>query len=230
MRIHSLQHVEFEGLGSIETWAQDTGTTITRSLMYKDNPLPPTNDFDFLVVMGGPMNIYEEELFPWLAGEKLFIKKAIAAGKIVLGICLGAQLIADALGAEVTRNQHIEIGWFPLTSIHPDMNGIIPDGALAMHWHGDTFAIPQNAERLAASKACLNQGFIYRQRVIGLQFHLETTVESLSLLINHCRNELTPRTYVQTPEEMLSQPERFTHINQMMSHLLNYLATLGPRS
>ncbi|MDP2106444.1 MAG: amidotransferase, partial [Desulfobulbaceae bacterium] len=117
MRIHALQHVVFEGLGSIETWAKNNKAPITYSQMYADANLPSVDDFDFLVVMGGPMNIYEEEQFPWLSAEKLLIKKAIDDGKIVLGVCLGAQLIADTLGAKITRNRYREIGWFPLTEI-----------------------------------------------------------------------------------------------------------------
>lgn len=228
MRIHSLQHVDFEGLGTIEQWSQETNSTISHSRMFEGDSLPPLDDFDFLIVMGGPMNVYEEDTFPWLAGEKLFIRDAIAEGKAVLGICLGAQLIADVLGAKVTRNQHREIGWFPLKSIHPSMIGIIPGGSLAMHWHGDTFTLPPGAERLAASEACANQGFIYQKRVFGLQFHLETTQESLSALIDHCREELTDGRYIQTPNEMLSQPQRFNHINQIMSSLLDHIASLAP--
>jgi len=227
MRIHSLQHASFEGLGSIETWARHNGLSLYTSRMFANDTLPSPDDFDWLVVMGGPMNIYEEDRFPWLRQEKELIKQAIAGGKVVLGICLGAQLIADALGEKVTRNQHREIGWFPLTTIHPAMAGIIADGAMVMHWHGDTFDLPPGAERLAKSAACLNQGFIYNQRVVGLQFHLEITAEGLAALIDHCRDELTPGPYVQTPEAMLARPERFPPLNQMMSSLLDHLRLLA---
>ena len=223
MRIHTLQHVAFEGLGSIEEWAKSRGARITYSRMFANDPLPAPTEFDWLVVMGGPMNIYEEDAYPWLRQEKAFIKEAIAAKKIVLGVCLGAQLIADVLGGAVSRNQHREIGWFPLTAIHPAMSGIIPEKAQVLHWHGDTFALPNGAERLAASEACLNQGFIYQDRVIGLQFHLESTQDSLSTLIDHCRDELTAGPYIQSAMEMLSDATRFTTINQMMAALLDHL-------
>jgi GMP synthase (glutamine-hydrolysing) len=231
MRIHTLQHVEFEGLGSIEEWAKTQGASLSCSRMFMDDPLPMLSAFDWLIVMGGPMNIYQDDEYSWLRPEKAFIKAAIAEGKVVLGICLGAQLIADCLGAVISKNQHREIGWFPLTTVHPAMMGIIPEEALVMHWHGDTFALPSGAERLAASQACLNQGFIYQERVIGLQFHLETTPESLSRLIDHCQGDLTAGPYIQTPTEMLAQPERFTAINQMMAALLDRwaLSTLGVR-
>lgn len=226
MRIHTLQHVDFEGLGSIETWAKAQQAKLSYSRMFADDALPTLTEFDWLLIVGGPMNIYQEELYPWLRREKAFIKEAIAAGKIVLGICLGAQLIADVLGAEVRPNQHREIGWFPLTTIQPSMTGIIPENALVFHWHGDTFALPPGAERLASTAACLNQGFIYRGRVIGLQFHLETTPDSLGRLLDHCRNELTAGPYIQQPAEMQAHPDRFTAINQMMAALLNHLQSL----
>ncbi len=226
MRIHYLQHVAFEGLGSIADWARSQGASIRYSRMFDNEALPNLADFDWLLVLGGPMNIYEEDLYPWLRREKACIKEAIAAGKVVLGICLGAQLIADALGAAVSRNPQREVGWFPLTTVHQGLAGIIPAQALVMHWHGDTFAMPNGAERLAASEACQNQGFIYRQRVLGLQFHLETTPESLIALIDHGQDDLAPGPCVQTPAEMLAQPSRFTAINQMMAALLDHMRGL----
>ena len=229
MRIHYLQHVAFEGLGSIAEWAREQGASIGCSRLFADEPLPGLQEFDWLLVMGGPMNIYEEELYPWLRQEKALLKEAIAAGKIVLGVCLGAQLIADTLGAKVTRNRHREIGWFPLHAIHPTMAGIIPAQALVMHWHGDTFTLPPDAEPLAASEACPNQGFIYQGRVFGLQFHLESTPESLASLIAYSGDELATAPYIQTPAEMLAHADRFTAINRMMAALLDHLRGLGGR-
>jgi len=230
MRIHAIQHVAFEGLGSIQAWASSQGATVHVSQMFAEATLPtlptlPTlAEFDWLLVMGGPMNIYQDEQYPWLPREKELIKAAIAGGKVVLGICLGAQLIADALGAAVTPNQHREIGWFPLTVRHPLLEGIIPNGTPVLHWHGDTFALPPGAERLAESEACLNQGFIFEGRVVGLQFHLETTPESLSLLLDQCGAELEGGGhYVQTALAMQGDPQRFTTINTMMASLLNSL-------
>ena len=224
MRIHSLQHVPFEGLGSIADWAKAHNAPLRTSQLFSDAPLPKLEAFDWLVVMGGPMNIYEEERYPWLRGEKALIKEAIAAGKVVLGVCLGAQLIADCLGAKVTRNPHREIGWFPLTTVHPAWASTLPAQVLVMHWHGDTFALPAGALHLAASEACPNQGFIFQGRVVGLQFHLETTPESLMGLIEHGQDDLSPAgPYIQTREEMLSDPERFPVINRMMAALLDRL-------
>ena len=228
MRLHALQHVAFEGLGNIEEWARTHDVTISVSRLYANEVLPSLNAFDWLVVMGGPMNIYEEESYPWLREEKALIKEAIKEGKVVLGVCLGAQLIADVLGAKVTRNRYREIGWFPLNSVHPTLAGIIPAGSPVMHWHGDTFALPSGAELLASSEACRHQGFIFQGRVIALQFHLETTPATLASLINHGGDELLPASpYIQTPEEMLTDPSRFQAINQMMEALLNRLQEQG---
>ncbi|WP_199313715.1 type 1 glutamine amidotransferase [Leptolyngbya sp. FACHB-671] len=112
MRVHYLQHVPFEGLGTISTWMATQNHSLSSTKLYANDPLPTVNDFDWLIVLGGSMNIYEEEQYPWLIAEKQLIKQAIEEDKIVLGICQGAQLIADALGSKVYAGQHKEIGWF----------------------------------------------------------------------------------------------------------------------
>jgi GMP synthase (glutamine-hydrolysing) len=179
--------------------------------------------------MGGPMGIYDEAEHPWLIAEKKFIEQAVAAGKIVLGICLGAQLIADVLGAGVYRNRHREIGWFDVqrTSEAEDTvtGRAMPAQFEAFHWHGDTFDLPEGARLLAESAACKNQGFIFNDRVLALQFHLETIRESAVALIENCGDELDGSQYVQSAEQMLSDTERFSRINQIMTSVINALAT-----
>ena len=224
MRIHHLQHVPFEGLGSIEPVLREKGHHLTATHLYHSQPLPVAEDIDWLIVMGGPMGIYDEQAYPWLKAEKRFIEDVISAGKIVLGICLGAQLIADVLGAKVYRNKYREIGWFNINR-SPEAEGTIlykaiPAQAEVFHWHGDTFDIPEGARPLAESAACRNQGFIMDDRLVAFQFHLETTLKSAKALIENGRDELDDSRYVQTETKMLSSLQRFSNINQIMRTVL----------
>ncbi len=219
MKLHWLQHVPFEGLGIIEDWAKSQHMEISCTRLFADEPLPDMESFDGLVIMGGPMSIYDHDEYSWLVEEKKFIKTTLDAGKTVLGICLGAQLIADALGAKVYPGPQKEIGWFPLQGSHP----LLPEILTAFHWHGDTFDLPKGTTPLASSAACKNQGFIYNNRVIALQFHLETTPESMEALIENCGNELVNAPYIQTTPE-IRKAARFEEINAAMTQLLDQLS------
>jgi len=231
MHLHYLQHVPFEGLGSIETWAQAAEFQISATRLYAREPLPAVDEVDWLVIMGGPMNIYEERQHPWLKQEKAFISRTIANGKVVLGICLGAQLVADVLGAEVFANSCKEIGWFPVyktkDAARTVFSDVLPDTMDVLHWHGDTFDLPAASVHLARSQACTNQGFVYEDRVIGLQFHLETTAPGLQSLISHCKHELDDSRFVQPPKKMTAEPERFKQVNLVMDRLLDRLAKVN---
>ncbi len=227
MRVHYLQHVPFEDLGSMAPTLDSRGHQVTSTQLYEGKPLPAPTDPDWLVVMGGPMGIDDEDRYPWLAEEKRFIRQVIDAGKLVLGICLGAQLIADALGAKVSKNPHREIGWFDITRL-PSASGtilgnVLPVQAEVFHWHGDTFDIPDGAVPLAESEACRNQGFVFDNRVVAFQFHLETTEHSARLLIDNCRNELDGSRYVQSESEILADSERFIRTNQIMTSVISVM-------
>lgn len=227
MRIHSLQHVPFEDIGSMANDFAARGYSVTTTHWYLGEQAPELHNFDALIVMGGPMGIYDEGIYPWLADEKSFLKQAIDAGKIVVGICLGAQLIADVLGGKVTRNPSKEIGWWPLqllaeTSAHP-IAQILAKYPEVFHWHGDTFTIPPTALHIARSEACLNQAFVYGERVYGFQFHLETTEGSATALIAHCKEDIDGSRYTQPAESMLADTHRFTQINQAMSDVIDFI-------
>lgn len=229
MRVHHLQHVAFEGIGSMETFFLTGQHEMTSSHLYRGDRLPDIDELDFLIIMGGPMGVSDEKEYPFLRDEKNFIKKAIDHGKIVLGICLGAQLIAEVMGAAVNKNKHREIGWFPIT-IHPEISktalvDCFPEKLEVFHWHGDRFEIPKGAIPLASSTACDSQGFIKNNKIVGLQFHLETTMASAKALINHCRSDLDGSAFVQTEREILSSPERFEQINRVMLAVLGGLTT-----
>jgi len=124
MRAHYLQHVPFEGLASIGRWLDAAGYEISATRLFDPEKLPSLDNIDLLVIMGGPMSVNDEKAFPWLAAEKQFVRDAIDSGKAVLGICLGAQLIASALGARVYPNAVKEIGWFPIHGVETVGNSI----------------------------------------------------------------------------------------------------------
>jgi len=228
MRIHYLQHVAFEDPGCIRPWAESAGHSISATRFYRDYKLPTIEELDWLIIMGGPMSIYDESKNPWLRGEKRFIRQAIQKEKVVLGICLGAQLVADVLGAKVYPNGYKEIGWFPVQKTGESSGSavapLIPDGIEVFHWHGDTFDMPDGAVHLLRSEACENQAFIYNEYVLGFQFHLETTPGSLQALIENCGNEIIDGPYIQKPDFMLADKNRFSQINRRMIGLLEGLA------
>lgn len=227
LRIHWLQHVAFEGLGSIEPWAAAKGHELSVTRLYVADPLPVVSDFDWLIVMGGPMGVGDEAAFPWLANEKRLLREALAAGKTVLGICLGAQLLAGALGAAVRRNVHREIGWFSIRlargqEAHPLVSGW-PKEVEVFHWHGDTFEMPAGATLLAGSAACANQAFACGERVLGLQFHLETTPAAARALIENCPADLAPGPFIQDAGALLADDGRLERINALMRRTLEAL-------
>lgn len=227
MRAHYLQHVPFEGLGSIGPWLETKGYEVTCTRFFESADLPAVEVCDLLVVMGGPMSVNDEAMFPWLVAEKRFVREFIHSGKPVLGICLGAQMIASALGARVFANPVKEIGWWPVHSVDARAGELFrfPDTETVFHWHGETFDLPPGAVRLARSDACENQAFQIGASVIGLQFHLETTQASATQLVAHCGDELKAATYVQTAEQILSvKADRYAAINTLMGDMLGYLA------
>lgn len=228
MRAHYFQHVPFEGLGSIEPWLRDNGHDITSTRFFESWELPSIDEIDLLVVMGGPMSVNDEGTHPWLEDEKAFIRSAIAAKVPILGICLGAQLIASALGASVSANPDKEIGWFPLRSVAPDNDTVFqfPDGIEVFHWHGETFELPNDATRLVRSECCKNQAFQVGSNTLGLQFHLEMTPASAKAVVDNCREELVDGKYIQSETQILSAPqEQYEQTNKCMGEVLAYLLT-----
>jgi GMP synthase (glutamine-hydrolysing) len=227
MKLHFIQHVPYEGIGCIRQWAEAKSIEITCSRLFENQTLPAANEFDLLVVMGGPMGIYDEDEFPWLKIEKQFLKSMIEAGKKIIGICLGAQLLADSLGAKVSKNKYKEIGWFPLTKTpeadDSEFGRLIPAEFIAFHWHGDTFDIPQNAIKIAESEACRNQGFVWKDRVLGLQFHLESTQESIQDILNNSSPLDSTALYVQSPDQMLPAEKKLKAGNSLMADILDKL-------
>ncbi|RYY80071.1 MAG: type 1 glutamine amidotransferase [Moraxellaceae bacterium] len=234
MRIHVLQHVAFEGLGCIDHWVQSRQATVsfTRFFSSDKNYLPAIDAFDLLIVLGGPMSVNDQTQYPWLAQEKVFIQQAIAARKPVLGICLGAQLIAYSLGASVYANNLKEIGWFTVEALPnlPEQAFAFPRQATVFHWHGETFDLPAATIHLAKSAGCPHQAFQYQDYVIGLQFHLETTANTAAQIVAHCADELADeltknQPYIQSGAQILALTPQYSQaVNGLMREILDFLA------
>ncbi len=225
MKVHVLQHAPFEGIGSIATWLAERNAGVTFTRFFERTQFPEAGGLDLVIAMGGPMSVNDEETLPWLRPEKQFIRDAVNRRVPVLGICLGAQLIASALGARIYPNRHKEIGWFAVEAT-PGPGDVFrfPEKCLVFHWHGETFDLPPGAVRLARSEACENQAFQIGRAVIGLQFHLETTPESAEAMFGHCADELVPGQFIQTESEMRKAPHTvYSEINALMGSVLAYL-------
>ncbi|MEZ5025613.1 MAG: type 1 glutamine amidotransferase [Chitinophagales bacterium] len=225
LKIHHLQHVPFEGLGLINSWIDEHQHQLTSTRFYDNEMLPNIEDIDVLIITGGPMSIHDEAEFPWLKAEKQFVKQAIDANKKIIGICLGAQLIADVLEAKVYPNKNKEIGWFKINKVEEENTEenqttlahffkTIFDQQTVLHWHGETFELPENTIHLAKSDACLHQAFLYKNTVLGLQFHIEMNETSIHTIIENCRAELIPSEYIQTEEEIKQKMKNYVDENK----------------
>lgn len=227
MRAFIIQHVDFEGPGYLLTWLQKNNAQIEIIYIAKpDYSFPTIKDIDLLIILGGPMSVNDEQEYPWLTHEKNFIRQAIHAQVPILGICLGAQLIANSVGGKVYSNNQQEIGWFPVQGIvSPDPTKMVfPEQFITFHWHGERFDIPEDATLLAKSQACPNQAFQLDRRVIGLQFHPEITLENIQNLIKIDSANLKPAPFVQSAETMLSASNEYYKSNHdIIDQVLSYL-------
>lgn len=209
MRLHSFQHIPFEDPAGIARWAAMQKIPMTHTHWYRGEKAPAMDSFDALIIMGGPMNIYEDDPYPWLAEERAFIRQAIGSGKKAVGVCLGAQLLSDAMGGRVTQNPEKELGWFPV-EFNPEFKRIewmppVPNELTVCHWHGDTFSIPRGAVLMGSSKACQNQGFVWNKQVIGFQFHIELSAGDLARIPEDFVSCYPPSTWVQPVRQIISE-------------------------
>lgn len=228
MRIHYLIHAAYESPGAIDDWAHANKHTSSSTHTYKGEKLPNANDFDFLIVMGGPQSATQLDKWAYLKDEIALIKQTIAANKPILGICLGAQLLAESLGASTQKSPHREIGVFPIELLpdakHDPAFSQFPPSFDVMHWHNDMPGIPTNARLLAKSAGCPQQAFSVGDRLYGLQFHLEITPTDVKQMLPH-EGELKPGLYIETKEKLLSHDLK--EINKKLFKLLDYLSTMG---
>jgi len=183
MNVLIIKHVEIEGPGLIEYCVNQENISYTILNPKPSGHFPKLDGLTHIVFLGGPMNVYEEDRYPFLREEDLFIKEAIQRGKRILGICLGAQLIAKALGAKVFTAPVKEIGWYDVsltkTGSQDPFFSNLPKTFPVFQWHGDTFEIPKSGKLIATSKSVAHQAFRYGENAYGLQFHLEVTAEMI---------------------------------------------------
>jgi GMP synthase-like glutamine amidotransferase len=183
MNVLIIKHVDIEGPGLIEYCLRKQKLSYRIINLEGGDPLPKLDPLSLVILLGGPMNVYEEDCYPFLKDEDLFIKEAIQRGKFILGICLGAQLIAKALGAKVFKAPVKEIGWYDvsLTKIgsNDPLFSYLPKTFPVFQWHEDTFEIPKGAKLIATSSSVPHQAFRYGDNAYGLQFHLEVTEEMI---------------------------------------------------
>lgn len=237
-----IQHVPFEGPAAIGSWLASRGHHLVtwRTFAQPLGPPQPVLDAELLLIMGGPMSANDTDRYRWLTAEVELIRKRIEAGAAVIGICLGAQLIAKTLGGRVFDAPRKEIGWYPVELVRVpehrgeqaeterdrwgDLFAHAPARLPVFHWHGETFSLPHAAVRRARSSVCENQAFTVADRVIGLQFHCESTHESVAALANAGAGEITPGLYQMRPHEIIDGYHR--HSGAARSFLTTVLAHL----
>jgi GMP synthase-like glutamine amidotransferase len=225
MKVHVLQHATFEGPANIEAWARQRGFSLSKTCFFDESAkVPSINAFDFLVIMGGPMGVNDEQKFPWLKAEKKLILEALSAKKKILGICLGAQLVAQALGANVFPQKHKEIGWYPVETLNavPPVSEAIPSPHLVFHWHGDSFDLPAGAHRFVRSPVCENQAFLWSNLVLALQFHLEVQPDNVRDFVTHGRKELGDGgPFVQRAESIIAESGKALSLRPVLDRVLD---------
>lgn len=226
MRVRILQHVPFEGPASIARWAEARGVTLETTHLYRNDALSDPAAFDALIVLGGPMGVHDEAEYPWMGPEKTLLRRTLEADRPVLGVCLGAQFLADVMGAAVHGAPHREIGWYPVSFTDEALAlpgfADFPSELEVMHWHGDTFEVPQGCVPVGASAGCANQGFVHSRRPIaGFQFHMEWDRETAAALTENCVDDLAPGPFTQSTDAILVSEDRFEAMNAWMFRFLD---------
>lgn len=241
MRILLLQHDPLDGPGTLLDWAKERGHSLATCMICEGEPLPSPAGFDLLVSLGGPMGAYDEEKHPWLAEEKEYLREAFSSGKRILGLCLGCQLLADALGGKAFRHTCKEFGWQPIEPLPEGREWFSTASPLplmdqgrkgtfhAFQWHGDTYTLPPGAIHLARNEAAEHQAFLLKgpsgSTVLGLQFHLEWTEPMAREALAEPGVAPPPSPFVQTPEEILRNPSLFQEARERFFTMMDRLVT-----
>lgn len=221
-KVAVFQHADGECIGSMRHWFADKPFQLLTFRLDLNDPLPSVDEFDWLLIMGGPMSTYDETNYPWLIAEKQLIREAIEVGRIVLGICLGSQLIASALDAKVYPNTQLEIGWYPVSKTNATASWM-PEDLVPLSWHGDCFELPVNATSFACSAITPSQGFFYGKHVWALQFHLEAEPGTVEAFLALESNGLTEADYVQSKQVLFDNTNQLRQSQQAIFALLDTL-------
>lgn len=229
MKIHVILHASFETAGCIESWAYENNHSLSFTHSYLDQALPSINNFDFLIVMGGPQSPREQDIYAYLAKEIDLIRDAIRGNKYVMGFCLGAQLIGEALGEVTLRSPEKEVGIWPITLTEdgkrdPLFEGF-DDSFDVIHWHNDMPGIPEGSVVIASSPGCPHQAFRYNKRVYGFQFHMEITQDNARIMCDCCPDDLKPSKFTQSKEDILGSD--LSAINQKLNLILDRFVGTG---
>ena len=208
MTVQIIKHIDIEGPGTIGGFLDDDGISYNVIDVFNEEPLPNSlSNTSAVIVLGGPMNVYEEDKYPFLKKEDEFLKEVIEEGLPTLGFCLGAQLIAKATGALVKQNPQKEIGWFSVSVTGEGSDDPLFQGFQAefdvFQWHGDTFDIPEDAVRLAESELCPNQAFRVGRNIYGLQFHVEVTGEMIYQWLDAYKDEVNSLIGIVDPDQII---------------------------
>lgn len=204
-----VRHIDIEGPGRLGEFLASKGISLDFIELENGDRLPDAiGEYGFIVILGGPMNVYEEDKYPFLKYEDGLIKDAIKKEIPLLGICLGAQLIAKATGAKVFKNRAKEIGWYDISLTEDGLSDPMFKGVerefSVFQWHGDTFSIPGGGVLLAESELCKNQAFRYRS-AYGLQFHIEVTFEMIKEWIDSYKDELNSLKGIVDPGKIIKE-------------------------
>ncbi|MFO8151644.1 type 1 glutamine amidotransferase [Thioalkalivibrio sp.] len=220
MHLAILQHVAHEGPAALLDWTDGRGHDTRIWPLYAEPVLPALEDFDGLIVLGGGMSVHDGAAHPWLEPERQLIRGALASGRPMLGICLGAQQLAHALGAKVFPGREREVGFWPIRRVAAALP--LPPELLVCHWHGDTFELPEDAALLASSQACRNQVFVTADGLgLGLQCHLEATPQWVDACCTHDADYLIPGRWMQQANRLRAERAAYPAMHGALHDLLD---------
>jgi len=231
MHIHYFQHDHFEDLGYIGDWAANHNFTTSVTRFDLNQELPLLSEFDWLIVLGGKMSVNDSDKYPWITKEIEFIRKSIDSGKIVIGICLGSQLLAKALGARVYKNNEPEMGFWPVKFSDQASNDKVfryfPSELDVLHVHFDTFTLPDGAINMANSIVTPCQAFRWGKNVFAFQFHFEVTPANVGRFVREVTPELIEGKYSQKPDEINSLSGCCRRNNNIFEKVINEIYSIN---